>query len=163
MAFFYIFLGAVFGPRTPHPHAAWNAPRLTFALIGHSGVQTPPNCKLSPQNRGSTEKGSPHEVQKHAHVRYRHMRGVSAGCRARGFRDPNRGHSLSPTGSRPGWYPGLAPFPTPEHAAAQDINRVASSKTTVGGRSPLRPAWNIWPWRSGEREEGVLCVGSCLL
>gem|GEM_PF-4868003 len=42
-------------------------------------------------------------------------------------------------------------------AAAQDINRVASSKTTVGGGRPLRPAWENGPWRSGEREEGC-CV-----
>ena len=68
-----------------------------------------------------------------------HMRMVSAGCRARGFRDPNRDHSLFPTGSRPGWCPRLAPFSTPGHAAAQDINRVASSKTTIGTAVPCGP------------------------
>ena len=79
------------------------------------------------------------------------MRRVSAGCRARGSRDPNRDHSLFPTGPRPGWCPRLAPFSTPGHAAAQDINRAASSKTTVGTAVPCGPHGRIG---RGDRENG---------
>ena len=123
-------------------------------------------------------KGLPHEVQKHAHVRGSHMRmldPVTCACstpsHAEGVgRVPREGISRS--------QPGPLPFPYWVSTRLVPRTRPVSHSGTRRGagykpcsilqnngkdRSPLRPAWDIWPWRSGEREEGVSCVGTCLL
>ena len=121
----------VFGPQNTPPSCGLRSAAANISPISPLLDEIVRIRSLIGSKWKAARKGIPHEAEKHAHVRGSHMRRVSAGCRARGSRDPNRDHSLFPTGPRPGWCPGLAPFPTPEHAAAQDINRVASSKTTV--------------------------------